>query len=153
MNELDVALRPVTVEDAAFAQEVHRAAYHDVVERQFGDWDDEMQAGFFQTAWDHPGFQITIYQNQLCGYFRQESLPDVTKIHEIVLFPAFQGKGIGSTILKRVQDQARYNHLPVLLQVLKANQAAKLYERLGFKITGTTDTHIFMEWRLEDSGQ
>ncbi len=146
MNEIEVTLRPATLEDTAFAQEVHRAAYHDVVERQFGDWDDEMQTGFFQTAWDHPGFQIILYQNQPCGYFRQESLSDGIKIHEIALLPAFQGKGVGSTILKRVQEQAQHSRLPVQLQVLKANHAAKLYERLGFKYIDETPTHHIMQW-------
>jgi ribosomal protein S18 acetylase RimI-like enzyme len=150
MMNADITLRPVTSDDASFAQEVHHAAYHDVVERQFGSWDDEMQAGFFKTAWNNPGFQIILHQNQPCGYFRQEELPDAIKIHEIVILPAFQGKGIGSTILKRVQAQARQAKLPIHLQVLKSNHAARLYERLGFKRIGSTDTHILMEWQSED---
>jgi ribosomal protein S18 acetylase RimI-like enzyme len=152
MNEPDIILRQATAEDTAFAREAHRAAFHEVVERQFGSWDDEMQAGFFKTAWDHPGFQIILYRNQPCGYFRQENLANATKIQEIVLLPSFQGKGIGSIILKQVQAQARLKSLPVQLQVLKANNAYKLYERLGFKNTGSTDTHNLMEWRPEDSG-
>jgi ribosomal protein S18 acetylase RimI-like enzyme len=153
MNEPEVTLRPATVADTTFAQAAHHAAYRDVVERQFGNWDDEMQAGFFKTAWGHGGFQVILYQDKRCGYFRQENLADAIKIHEIVLLPSFQGKGIGTTILKRVQKQARRDHLPVQLQVLKSNQAAKLYERLGFKVTGATDTHKLMEWRFEYPGQ
>jgi ribosomal protein S18 acetylase RimI-like enzyme len=132
---------------------VHHAAYHDVVERQFGNWDDAMQAGFFRAAWDHPDFQVILYQNRPCGYFRQENLADAIKIHEIVLLPSFQGKGVGSTILKQVQARAQLKDLPVKLQVLKANNAVKLYERLGFKNTDSTDTHNLMEWRPEGPSQ
>lgn len=41
--------------------------------------------------------------------------------------------------------------LSVRLRVLKANpRAAALYERLGFAVTGETDTHVLME-RSPDS--
>ncbi len=39
---------------------------------------------------------------------------------------------------------ADLRRLPVRLQVIKGNPARNLYERLGFTVTGETDTHLLM---------
>ena len=35
--------------------------------------------------------------------------------------------------------------MPVELQVLKVNPARRLYGRLGFQVTGETETHYLMQ--------
>jgi ribosomal protein S18 acetylase RimI-like enzyme len=60
--------------------------------------------------------------------------------------PAYQGRGIGTTLIRRLQQRARKEGVPVTLQVFKVNPARALYERLGFKVTGETDTHCRMKW-------
>ena len=141
-----VSMRSVTEDDTAFARNVHREAYHDVIVRQFGSWDDALQSTFFDTSWAEPGFQIISYGDSPCGYYRSETLPTEIKAHELVLLPAFQGKGIGTELLRNLQKQAVVADLPIHLQVLKQNEAAELYARLGFSPIDETDTHINMEW-------
>jgi ribosomal protein S18 acetylase RimI-like enzyme len=41
--------------------------------------------------------------------------------------------------------------IPIALQVLRSNHPAKrLYERLGFEVTGETETHYLMQARPLD---
>jgi ribosomal protein S18 acetylase RimI-like enzyme len=58
--------------------------------------------------------------------------------------PEFQGRGLGTTILGDVIEHARMGRRPVSLQVLKVNPARRLYERLGFVISGESETHFQM---------
>ena len=45
-----------------------------------------------------------------------------------------------------LMEEAAKAKLPIRLQVLKVNNRAfKFYERLGFKRTGESETHILME--------
>jgi ribosomal protein S18 acetylase RimI-like enzyme len=44
-----------------------------------------------------------------------------------------------------VLDEARRSGKPVALQVLKVNPARRLYERLGFSVTGENETLYFMK--------
>jgi ribosomal protein S18 acetylase RimI-like enzyme len=48
-----------------------------------------------------------------------------------------------------LQKDARSRKLPILLQVLHLNRARRLYERLGFRVYETTETHYRMRWSLD----
>jgi GNAT superfamily N-acetyltransferase len=61
--------------------------------------------------------------------------------------PARQGRGLGSSILRDLQEQARAVGVPVRLSVLEANRARALYERHGFVVVGETDTVYRLQWR------
>jgi ribosomal protein S18 acetylase RimI-like enzyme len=65
-------------------------------------------------------------------------------LSQIELLPAFQGQGIGSQLITDLMDEARQQNLPITLQVLKVNPAQRLYQRLGFVVTGETATHFLM---------
>jgi ribosomal protein S18 acetylase RimI-like enzyme len=51
----------------------------------------------------------------------------------------------GTAVMRRVLAEAASRGLPVTLQVLKANEGARrLYERLGFQVTGQVEHHLRM---------
>jgi ribosomal protein S18 acetylase RimI-like enzyme len=61
-----------------------------------------------------------------------------------------RGRGVGTRVLRALQDDAAAVGWPLELTVLRTNvRAAALYTRLGFRIVGGTDTHHLMEWRCE----
>ncbi len=149
----NISFRPVTPEDTDFGRQVHHQAFRDVVERQFGQWDEELQDRLFDEAWQRPGFQIVEFDGQPCGYYLEEDKSDEIIAGELAILPDFQGRGIGSTVLERLQDKAEASHLPIKLQVLKENEARKLYEKYGFRPYYQNDTHIMMEWVSKDELQ
>ena len=59
--------------------------------------------------------------------------PDRIEIRHIEILPEFQGKGLGSQIIRDILAEGRKAGLPVTLTVLSLNPARRLYERLGFK--------------------
>ena len=59
----------------------------------------------------------------------------------IVIAPAHQRQGIGGRLVASVCHDADALGMPVDLQVLKVNPAIRLYQRLGFVLTGETATH------------
>ncbi len=149
-QEPDVTFRDATIGDTLFARGVHKQAYFDVITRQFGTWDDALQAKLFDANWNNPGFEIIYSGTDPCGYCRIAHLDTEIRAYELVLLPEFQGRGIGSFILRKTQEEARAQRLSVFLEVLKLNQAINLYTRLGFQQTGETDTHIQMAWHPTD---
>jgi ribosomal protein S18 acetylase RimI-like enzyme len=142
------SLRPCTAADEAFARRVHREAYFDVVTRQFGEWDDERQRGFFEAKWDPALYRAIVVEGADVGVTRYRFEPDHLDLDEIQLLPAAQGAGVGSALIRDLQAEAQHRGLPVRLQVLKQNRARALYERLGFARTGETEHHYQMEWRF-----
>lgn len=148
-----VDFRPAEPADTAFARDVHTRAYHDVVVQQFGTWDENKQADFFDNAWSKPGFEIISVDGQPAGYRCVEFQDDALVIHELVISPEFQNHGIGSRLLAQAKEEAKRHGLPVRLQVLKANLASELYGRMDFEVTGETDTHLTMQWWPDTSHQ
>ena len=72
--------------------------------------------------------------------------PDCVKLHQMFILPEYQGRGIGAALMMLIIKDAAAPKLPIRLQVLKINRRAlAFYQRLGFKPTGETDTHILME--------
>lgn len=149
-EQTEIKRQPAQSEDMEFAREVHHKAYHDTVVKQFGDWDEKMQDKFFESGWNNGlNHEIILCDNKPCGYCSFEETDDGLMLNELVILPEFQNRGIGSKFLKGKIDEAKTKRVSAKLQVLKANRAADLYERLGFVKTGETETHYKMEFNPE----
>lgn len=145
---MDLTRRPATEADADFARRVHHEAYRDVVDRQFGRWVEVEQDRYFERNWTAHPHEIVLCDGVPCGYVAIYDRDEAVVFSELVLLPAFHGRGIGTALLREQMDRARARGVPVWLGVLHENhRAANLYRRLGFRERGKTDTHILMEWR------
>lgn len=136
--------RPATAADEEFARRVHHLAYRDVVQSQFGEWNEGQQDAYFRDAWPRRPHEIVEWDGKPCGYVAVEFSATRADIHELVLHPEYQNQGIGTAILGETISRARALDLPVYLQVLRENRAAGLYERLGFEEYDQTLTHSLM---------
>ena len=138
-------LRQAFESDKEYLVSLHKSCYREVVEGQFGNWDDEIQRGFFERKWNPSKFQIIIAGGEKAGVISVEQLADHFLLSEIQIEPRFQNQGLGSKIIKAILSEARAQNLPVRLQVLKKSNAKNLYLRLGFVQTGQANTHFSME--------
>ena len=141
--------RPATDSDAAFARETHHSAYRDVVMAQYGAWDDADQDRYFEDNWREAKFDILLSDDTPCGYAAVEYRADDVHVRELVIHPKWQGRGIGTAFLKQVMESAAQKGLPVRLGTQHRNRALKLYQRLGFREIGRTETHVLLEWQVK----
>ena len=144
---MHIAKRPALATDTEFARSVHHRAYRDVSVRQFGPWDEKAQDEFFAAGWSAAAHEIVLCDGVPCGYVRVEYRESDIHVHELVIDPEFQGRGIGSHILREVIAHAMARRVPVRLDTFHVNHAVNLYRRLGFREVGKTDTHVLMVWR------
>lgn len=137
--------------DREFARRVHHEAYREVVMKQFGEWNEELQDQFFEDGWSKGIVrQIVVIDGVDGGVVQRvirESPEDELFLSELQLLPQFQRRGIGSVIIRQLQSEAKSRGVRLRLQVLRDNQARRFYERLGFIVIGETDTVVKMEWR------
>jgi ribosomal protein S18 acetylase RimI-like enzyme len=142
---MEYELRPAAETDKEAARTMNDRCYRDVVERQFGVWDTDVQRHFFEKKWDPNHYQMILHQGKMVGVLASETREDHVYLSEIQIDPEFQGRGLGTAVVSDVVREARDAGLPVRLQVLLENRARTLYERLGFAVTGETETHFLME--------
>jgi ribosomal protein S18 acetylase RimI-like enzyme len=66
---------------------------------------------------------------------------------EIEILPEWQGRGIGSAVVRSLMREAASRQKPLTLRVLHINQRARtLYERLGFQPFREIETHSYLYW-------
>src|SRR5438067_4721946 len=109
----------------------------DAIERTWGIWDEPWQRAYFEARFDPKAISVITLDGADVGVLWVERRPAELYIAEIEVAPEFQGRGVGTAVLADVLARARAEALPVTLQVLQANAGAgRLYERLGFRVTG-----------------
>ncbi len=144
---MDLTTRIAQEDEKDFVYALNRTVYRDVVIQQFGDWDESGQQQYFEEKWTRVVYRIIEYNGTPIGVFSMTEHPQEHVIHEIQLLPAFQGRGIGSTLIHQKIVRAHAQHVPLRLRVLIHNvRAQQLYARLGFVTSETTDTYMYMEY-------
>jgi len=141
-----ISHRPATTDDTAFARTVHHRAYRDVIERQYGPWDEVTQDRLFDIAWTPAVHEIILCDHVRCGYISIETRSGDLYLSELVVDPDFQCRGIGTLIIREVLERAIATGVPVRLRTNIVNRAAGLYRRMGFQETGRSESHLLMEW-------
>ena len=68
-------------------------------------------------------------------------------ILDIALLPEHRGAGIGTRLLRGLQEEVRGAGQALGIHVEKFNPALRLYERLGFRAIEDKGVHLLMEWR------
>jgi ribosomal protein S18 acetylase RimI-like enzyme len=134
----------VTTNDREFLWEVHRTALRPAVEATWG-WDEAFQIRYFAEHFATSDRFIVCVDGVDAGVLHFTVKEDHLFLVTIALLPSHQGRGLGSTLVNMVLEEGGRRNLPVRLQVLKANRARKLYERLGFEPYGESETHVHME--------
>jgi ribosomal protein S18 acetylase RimI-like enzyme len=136
-------LRAASAADAPFVYEMHRATMKDYVTQVWG-WDEAFQAEMFSKWFVPEQFQIIVLDGQDVGLLAVEQRATELFLSTIEILPAYQGRGLGAAVVRSILAQAAAARVPAALQVLKVNPARRLYERLGFSISGETATHYQM---------
>ena len=108
-------------------------------------WDDAWQAEAFARSFDPRSTRVIVVGEQIVGFFETSEDAEAVVLSKIELDPAFQRRGIGTSVIADVLAEARARGKSVRLQVFKINHGARsLYRRLGFLETGETARHVQM---------
>jgi ribosomal protein S18 acetylase RimI-like enzyme len=146
MQVKDITLRDCREDDRAFVWEVRRQALREYVAALWG-WDEDAQRAKFEQRFTPAGHQIIVAGGRDVGLLQVVDDGTHLVVGKIELLPEFQRQGIGTVLMTRILGEARSRDIPVRLQVLRTNTPARrLYERLGFVVSGETESHVQMEF-------
>lgn len=86
---------------------------------------------------------IIMFNNERIGFYQGQVVNERTYyIENICIIPKYQGKGIGTEILKSVINE--YSDKNIEIQYFKQNPVGKLYKKLGFEPNEETEFHYQM---------
>ncbi|MEM7018747.1 MAG: GNAT family N-acetyltransferase [Pseudomonadota bacterium] len=144
---INITLIPVNEADKAFFQQLNILSYKELVEKQFGAWEQKLQAQNFDKKWQEQSFQKAVLDGKAIGGIWVQVFETYHQLREIQLLPEYRNQGIGAQLINTEIERANALGKKLRLRVLLLNPAVQLYERLGFVITGKTDTQYHMEYQ------
>ncbi|WP_145949508.1 GNAT family N-acetyltransferase [Paenibacillus sp. Y412MC10] len=151
-----LSTRPITSDDDAFQYELYISTR--LEEITLWGWDEATAASFLHLQWlaqtksyasQYPELnrQLVLVENRKAGRILISREDQAFHLIDIALLPAYQRQGHGASLILGLQREASQAGLPIQLSVAAGNQAKRLYERLGFRTSGTNGIYEQMEWR------
>ena len=114
------------------------------MEQVYGPWDDRDQRARFDSVTRVADHAVVELDGQPIGFTSVTSHDADVYLVRLMILPAFQNRGFGGEIIRRILRSADERSLPVRLRVMRVNPARRLYERNGFAIVQETETHHIM---------
>lgn len=140
-------VRPAIPDDHDLIYTLKVASVRPYVEKIWG-WDEDFQQNDFNSDFaviKH--FSVIEIDGKFIGFIQccfESPYLDVAEIH---LLSEYRGKGIGSDILRCLQNDSMIQNRKIRIGCFKENHRAKaLYQKLGFIQTEETDTHYILKY-------
>jgi ribosomal protein S18 acetylase RimI-like enzyme len=150
-EETNLVLREATPEDEAFLLEVYASTRLQELEG-FG-WSDEQKHAFLrmqflarERCYPRVDSRIILLNGQPVGRLLVDRSDTNILLRDIALLTEFRNMRIGSRLVQELINEATSAGKPIQLHVLASSPAVRLYERLGFRQTGSDGTYLEMEW-------
>ncbi|MCX6982627.1 MAG: GNAT family N-acetyltransferase [Verrucomicrobia bacterium] len=150
-------LRPVRwTEDGPFLEAVYSSTR--AAELAMVPWSAEQKAAFcrmqftaqhtdYQRNYPAAAYGIIERGGTALGRLYVDRRESEIHILDITLLPEHRGAGLGTRLLRGLQEEARAAGKALGIHVEKFNPALRLYERLGFRAKEDLGVYLLMEWR------
>ena len=116
-------------------------------------WDEAWQRTDFEARFERCEVSIIEVNGRAIGALWLERRPAELYVTDLQVLPELQGCGVGTAVSREIIAKAATLGIPVALEVLRVNhRAQRLYERLGFRVTATSDTSIHMRHAAGEPG-
>lgn len=151
-----IALRPIGADDHPFLLEVYASTREQ--ELAGVPWDAGQKTAFLRMQFDaqhryyqehyaDASFDVVLVDGVPAGRLYVARWPRDVRIVDIALLPAFRGLGVGTRLLRGLQEEAAASDRTLSIHVERMNPALSLYERLEFGVAEDKGVYLFMEWR------
>lgn len=100
-------LREATEEERDQLYAVHRSAMRSCVKATWGPWDDSWQADQFFERFGVARWHIIEVNRAIAGMVSWEETPDEIFLGSIEIHPRFQGRGIGTAVIRSLAEDSR----------------------------------------------
>ena len=71
---------------------------------------------------------------------------DALHVLDITILPEHRNRGIGSSVLRCIMEEARASRKPVTIYVESFNPSLQLFRRLGFEQVSESGFHYLLKW-------
>ena len=141
----DTKLEDCTDSDFEFAFEAKKQALGPYIIEKWG-WEEKYQREVHKQRWRDKPWSLIIFETSPIGTVSFQNTDDqYTRFGEFYILEKFQGRGIGTKVLKSFLSECDLNQKWARLEYLKWNPVGSLYKRNGFRVVDENEIHLFLE--------
>jgi ribosomal protein S18 acetylase RimI-like enzyme len=154
-----LTLRPITREDDAFlarvyassrAEELAVTGWTEQLKTEFCRAQFDAQSAYYAANYSEASFQIIERDGWPIGRLYVAHWEKEMRIVDITLLPEARGSGIGTKLLRDLQEEARSAAKSLTIHVERFNRALALYQRLGFEQVEDKGVYLLMSWESDE---
>jgi ribosomal protein S18 acetylase RimI-like enzyme len=149
-------LRAATQDDELFLLSVYASTRSDELSRV--EWSEEQksafvrmqfaaQAQYYRDYYSTASFDVILFDDQPVGRFYVARWSRQIRIVDIALLPDWCNRGIGTSLVQKLQAEARASNRALSIHVEHFNPALRLYTRLGFQPIEDKGVYLFLQWK------
>jgi ribosomal protein S18 acetylase RimI-like enzyme len=142
-----ITLRPALSADYSFALSLYVQTIKPLATAWMA-WVDHEQEAQFASLWRPDDTWIMTLNGQEIGWVEFRQTGDETFLKQLYVAPLHQRRGIGSQVMRRLNEQGR-TAKSMALFVLKNNPAFQFYKRHGFEVVQETHSTFVMRRKLD----
>lgn len=133
--------RPLKASELPAAFELYQQQLQTFIEQAFG-WDTPFQQQRFASHYALADLFWLDWQKQRAGLVCLHTTPENYHLHLLLLYPHFQGQGLGQSWLQQLHSQAAGSRRQISLSCFRTNtRALAFYQRLGYQ-PSSSDAHF-----------
>jgi len=102
-------------------------------------------AARIRQLWVAQEVRIIVLDGAEIGWLQTRPEGDSLFLAQFFVARPFQGRGVGTEVMRHIIREAPDAGLAVKLGVVKSNPAQRLYQRLGFRITHEDERKFYMQ--------
>ena len=153
-------LRAATRDDEPFLLSVYASTRSSELAQV--EWSDEQktafvrmqfaaQAQYYRDYYSTASFDVILCDDRPVGRLYVARWSREIRIVDIALLSEWCGRGIGTSLLRRLQAEARASKKALTIHVERFNPALRLYTRLGFRQVEDKGVYLLLEWKEGES--
>jgi ribosomal protein S18 acetylase RimI-like enzyme len=152
-----LAVRPALPQDEIFLYDLYAAVrgpefalapVSDAQREQLIRMQFRAQMSAYTQMYPNSCYHVVLLDGKPVGRLWVAPGDDEFHLVDIAVHPKQQGKGIGTVLIRRLQEEAAKARLPIHCCVFRFNPASlRFHQRLGFTIVREEVMYYHMEWR------
>jgi ribosomal protein S18 acetylase RimI-like enzyme len=148
MEATRINLRAASPQDFGYCESLYFAGMMRIIQEL--DLEMTAQVATFRQQWEVAQVRIITHDGADAGWLQTTTRGDDLFLAQIFVDGAFQRRGIGTDVMRRLIGEASREGRAVTLGVVKTNPALQLYKRLGFRVTHDDDRKFYMRLDPDD---
>lgn len=106
----------------------------------------ELQRRSYALKYPSAKHELITFDRERIGQMLTDRTGERWTLIDISLLPDCRNRGVGTALLRQLQDEAARSGACICLHVYSDNRAQRLYSRMGFQIAAARSPYISMMW-------